>query len=167
MSLMEKEGPPGRAGRCFTKEFRAGAVALVLDGDRPIALVAHDLGIGATSLGNWVRQARIDRGEKPGLTAGERSLLVRLRRESSKLRMERELPCERRPSGCRSRATGALFVGRCPEGRGVPDCGVVWGSRREPPGVLRLVRPTDGGAQRQSLSRCRAGGCDQAGPCRR
>ena len=91
MSLMEKEGPPGRARRRFTKEFKADAVALVLDGERPIAHVAHDLGIGATSLGNWVRQARIDRGEKPGLTTEERSELVRLRRENSKLRMEREL----------------------------------------------------------------------------
>jgi len=49
------------------------------------------LGIGESSLGNWVRQARVDRGEKPGLATGERSELVRLRRESSKLRMEREL----------------------------------------------------------------------------
>ena len=61
-------------------------MALVSGGGRPIAHVAQDLGIGATNLGNWVRQARIDRGEKPGLAAGERSELVRLRRESSKLR---------------------------------------------------------------------------------
>ena len=53
--------------------------------------MAHDLGIGATSLGNWVRQARINRGEKPGLTTEERSELVWLRRENSKLRMEHEL----------------------------------------------------------------------------
>ncbi len=91
MSLMERNGPPGRTRRRFTKEFKADAVALVLDGGRPVAHVAHDLGIGATSLGNWVRQARIDRGDKPGLSTGERSELVRLRRENSKLRMEREL----------------------------------------------------------------------------
>jgi len=88
---MEKERPPGRARRRFTKEFKADAVALVLDGDRPVAHVAHDLGIGATSLGNWVRQARFDRGDRPGLTIEERSELVRLRREVAKLRMEREL----------------------------------------------------------------------------
>ncbi|WP_419927033.1 transposase [Candidatus Poriferisocius sp.] len=52
---MEKERPPGRARWRFSKEFKAGAVALVLDGDRPVAHVARDLGIGATSLGNWVR----------------------------------------------------------------------------------------------------------------
>ena len=78
-------------GRRFTKEFKADAVALVLDGDRPIAHVADDLGIGATSLGNWVRQARVDRGERPGLTTDERAELARLRREVKQLRVEREL----------------------------------------------------------------------------
>ena len=91
MSLMEKDRPPGRTRRRFTKEFKADAVALVLDGGRPVAHVARDLGIGESNLGNWVRQARIDRGDKPGLTTEERSELVRLRRENSKLRMEREL----------------------------------------------------------------------------
>ncbi|MCY4135348.1 MAG: transposase [bacterium] len=55
MSLMEKEGSPGRARRRFTREFKADAVALVSGGERPVAHVAHDLGIGATNLGNWVR----------------------------------------------------------------------------------------------------------------
>lgn len=91
MSLMEQERPPGRTRRRFTREFKADAVALVLDGDRPVAQVARDLGIGETNLGNWVRQARIDRGDRPGLTTGERAELVRLRRENTKLRMEREL----------------------------------------------------------------------------
>ena len=91
MSLMERGRPPGRSRRRFSKVFKADAVALVLDGGRPIAHVAYDLGFGATSLENWVRQARVDRGEKPGLTTEERSELVWLRRENSKLRMEREL----------------------------------------------------------------------------
>ena len=64
MSLMEKERSPGRARRRFTKEFKASAVVLVLDGDRPVSHVAGDLGVGATSLGNRVRRARIGRGEK-------------------------------------------------------------------------------------------------------
>ena len=91
MSLMERDRPPGRTRRRFTKEFKADAVALVLDGDRPVAHVERDLGIGESNSGNWVRQARVDRGVRPGLTTEERSELVRLRRENSKLRMEREL----------------------------------------------------------------------------
>ena len=61
MNVMEKGRPPGRARRRFSKEFKAGAVALVLDGERPVAHVARDLEIGEINLGNWVRQARIER----------------------------------------------------------------------------------------------------------
>jgi transposase-like protein len=89
---MERESPsPGVTRRRFSREFKADAVALVLDGDRPAAAVARDLGVGEGTLGNWVRQARIDRGERAGLTTSERAELARLRRENAKLRMEREL----------------------------------------------------------------------------
>ena len=92
MSVMQEEVPSsGRSRRRFTKEFKADTVALILDGDRSIASVARDLGIGETNLGNWVRQARIDRGERPGLTTSERAELVELRREVRTLPMEREL----------------------------------------------------------------------------
>ena len=93
MSVMQEHAPPGRVRtrRRFSKEFKADAVALVLDGDRSVALVARDLGIGETNLGNWVRQARIDRGDRPGLRTSERAELVELRREVRKLRVEREL----------------------------------------------------------------------------
>ena len=83
--------PPGRTRRSFSGEFKADAVALVLDEGRSIASVARSLGIGATNLGNWVRQARIDRGEREGLTTTERAELAALRRENAQLRMERDL----------------------------------------------------------------------------
>ena len=66
-------------------------MALVLDGDRPIASMARDLGVGEANLGNRVRQARIDRGDRPELTTAERAESVRLRRENAWLRMERDL----------------------------------------------------------------------------
>ena len=47
--------------------------------------------IGATNLGNWVRQARVDRGERDGVTTSERAELAELRRENFRLRQEREL----------------------------------------------------------------------------
>ena len=56
------------------------------DCDRSIASLAWDLGIGETNLGNWDRQARIDRGEKPGLTTTERAELARLRMECDLLK---------------------------------------------------------------------------------
>ena len=83
--------PPGRVRRSFPREFKADAVALVLDEGRSIASVARSLGIGESNLGSWVRQARVDRGEREGLTVTERAELARLRRENAQLRMERDL----------------------------------------------------------------------------
>ena len=90
MSVME-EKPVRRRRRSFTKEFKADAVALVLDEGRTIADVARSLGIGETNLGNWVRQARVDRGERDGLTTTEKQELAGLRKENARLRMERDL----------------------------------------------------------------------------
>ena len=91
MSVMEEKESSRRTRRSFTREFKADAVALVLDEDRTIADVARSLGIGESNLGNWVRQARIDRGEREGLTTSERAELVELRKENNRLRMERDL----------------------------------------------------------------------------
>ena len=94
MTEEQRSGPvlgPGRTRRSFPKESEADAVALVLDEGRTIASVARSLGIGESNLGNWVRQARVDRGEREGLASGERAELARLRRENAQLRMERDL----------------------------------------------------------------------------
>ncbi|WP_420437348.1 transposase [Candidatus Poriferisodalis sp.] len=45
--------PPGRSRRSFPKEFKADAVAWVLDEGRTIASAAGALGVGVSSLGNW------------------------------------------------------------------------------------------------------------------
>jgi len=42
-------------------------------------------------LGNWVAQARTDRGERSGLTTSEKAELAELRKENARLRMERDL----------------------------------------------------------------------------
>lgn len=88
MSVMEERS---RSRRSFSDEFKRDAVALVLDEDRKIIDVATSLGIGEGTLGNWVRQARIDRGERAGVSTSERQELVELRRENARLRMERDL----------------------------------------------------------------------------
>jgi transposase len=80
-----------RNRRQFTAEFKRDAVELVRTTGRPIAEIARELGIYDSTLGNWVRQDRIDRGEQEGLTTEERAQLRQLEAENSKLRMERDL----------------------------------------------------------------------------
>ncbi len=91
MSVMEKEQLARRTRRSFTAEFKADAVAMVIEDGRSIRSVAEGLGVGESSLGNWVRQARIDAGEREGVTTSEREELVELRKQNARLRMERDL----------------------------------------------------------------------------
>jgi transposase len=80
-----------RTRREFTAEFKRDAVELVRTSGRPIAHIAAELGIYDSTLGNWVRQERIDRGEQDGLTSDEQTRLAELERENARLRMERDL----------------------------------------------------------------------------
>jgi transposase len=92
MSRMRKPNAVRRARRGFTDEFKAGAVALVLDEGKTIGAVARELDLTASALGLWVRQARADRSEgKTGLTTEERAELSKLRKEVRELRMERDI----------------------------------------------------------------------------
>jgi transposase-like protein len=81
--------PGGRSK--YTAEFKKDAAAMVLDEERTIVDVARSLGLVEQTLGNWVRQERIDRGDKPGVSTDEHAELVRLRRENAQLKMERDL----------------------------------------------------------------------------
>ena len=55
--------------RKYDPEFRAGAVRIVRETRRPVVEIARDLGIGAGTLGNWVRKDRIERGWAEGLSS--------------------------------------------------------------------------------------------------
>jgi len=90
MSVMEQQ-PPDRVRRSFTDESKADAVSMVLDDERRIVDVADALGISEGTLGNWVRQTRTDRGDREGLTTGEKAEMARLRKDNARLRMERDL----------------------------------------------------------------------------
>lgn len=75
----------------YPEEFRKAAVELVRTSGRPLADVARELGINDTTLGNWVAADRKRRGDIPDLSESERAELVRLRRETAQLRMEKEI----------------------------------------------------------------------------
>jgi len=88
--MSNKKKPRGRPSK-YPPEFRRDAVAMVLDEDRPIAEVARAIGVNSGTLGNWVGLERIERGDRTGATADERSELAGLRAENTQLRMERDL----------------------------------------------------------------------------
>lgn len=72
-------------------EFRQRAVELARLREKPVAEIARDLGISDSCLRNWMAQADINDGARPGLTTDERAELVRLRREKRVLEMEIEI----------------------------------------------------------------------------
>ena len=90
-TVTEKRPEPARRRGRYPKEFRRDVAALVLDQHRTVADVARDMGLVEQTVGNWVRQERIDRGEREGLTGEERDELARLRREVKRLGTERDL----------------------------------------------------------------------------
>ena len=92
MAKMEDTTKHRRPRRTFTDEFKAGAVALVLDEKKAVAQVADDLDLSQSVLRGWMNQARADRSKgKTGLTTEERAELSQLRRENRVLRMERDI----------------------------------------------------------------------------
>lgn len=71
--------------------FWAEAVRLATEPGNTMHGVARDLGVSYEGLRRHVAQARVDSGEREGLTTDERAELTRLRRENRVLRQEREI----------------------------------------------------------------------------
>src|ERR1700691_4750733 len=85
----------GQQRRQFSPEFKADAVALVRSTGRPIAAIAHELGIGESNLSYWLRKdqespAAADPGRFEGGAAESRENAV-LRRRVAELEVEREI----------------------------------------------------------------------------
>ena len=76
--------------RSFSPEYRVEAVKFVLEGERPIAEVARELGINEGTLGNWVNKYRREHPVSEQLNVSDRALLRELQREVRELRMERD-----------------------------------------------------------------------------
>lgn len=91
-----------RQRRHFTQEYKDEIVRMVLDGPRPIAHVAREVGIHDTTLGNWVKDYRrrhaggTATGDSGGAKKSAREL--ELERENRRLREENEFLKKPRPS---------------------------------------------------------------------
>ena len=73
----------------YSPEYREEAAKLVVETSRPIADVARELGVGETTLGNWVRTYReAHAADEPELPISERARLRELERRTRELEME-------------------------------------------------------------------------------
>jgi transposase len=89
METVERKKP--RPRRSFTAEFKADIVERCRRGDRTIGQVARDFDLTETAVREWVRQAEVDAGERPGLSSAESAELAELRRENRRLREDVEV----------------------------------------------------------------------------
>lgn len=76
--------------RTFTPEYRQEAVKHVLETQRPIAVVARELGINEGTLGNWINTYRREHPATEELNLPERARMRELERENRELRMQAE-----------------------------------------------------------------------------
>jgi transposase-like protein len=72
-------------------EFRQRAVELARTGDKPVAVLAKDLGISESCLRNWMAQADADDGGRPDRLSCPEKELAELRRRNRRLEMENEI----------------------------------------------------------------------------
>ena len=72
-------------------EFRQRAVELARLREKPISQIAKDLGISESCLRNWLAQADVNDGTRPGLSSDERAELIQLRRDNRVQAMEIEI----------------------------------------------------------------------------
>jgi transposase len=82
-----------RQRRRFTTEQKAEAVGLCLSENLSILEASKRLGVHASCLGRWVKQAQIDQGglkDSGPLTSDERIEFTRLRKENRELRREKD-----------------------------------------------------------------------------
>ena len=79
--------------KLFTQEFRDEAVRLAQTSGRSRREIASDLGIGLSTLRNWIDRRRDRQMEQPPPDRQEDTAaeLKRLRRENEVLRQEREI----------------------------------------------------------------------------
>lgn len=82
----------GATRRRFTDEYKANAVALVLDEGKTVAETARNIDVHEMTLGKWVKKERDARDEKQPadtpLTESERAELQRLRQENKDVKAQ-------------------------------------------------------------------------------
>lgn len=82
----------------YPAELRERAVRMVLEvraetGEKhgAVTRIAKQLGVGTESLRNWVNQAEVDSGRRPGTSSADAQRIAELERENRELRRANEI----------------------------------------------------------------------------
>jgi transposase len=75
----------------YPKEFRDDVVAVARKGQASLAQIAKDFGISEGSLANWMKQADVEDGRRPGLADADRAELRELKKRNRLLEQENEV----------------------------------------------------------------------------
>ena len=79
--------------KAYPREFRDDVVAVAQRREPGVTIkeIADDFGISETCLQNWLRQADVEAGRKPGVTSSESAELRELRKRNRLLEQENEV----------------------------------------------------------------------------
>jgi len=83
-----------RQYKTFDKEFKINAVKLALTGERTMKQISEELGINQNTLSNWKKEYLKDKDNSfpgKGYQKPEEAELTRLRKELSRVTMERDI----------------------------------------------------------------------------
>ncbi len=77
----------------YPKEFRDDVVKIALDHGPEVTLaqIAKDFGIHVGTLDKWLREERVEQGQKPSVTRSENAELRELRKRNKLLEQEVEV----------------------------------------------------------------------------
>ena len=88
----------GRGSSPYPRELREQAVRMVREWrkeherhDGGLAEVAEQLGVHVESIRNWLRQAEVDKGERPGVSTEDKARIKELERENAELKRANEI----------------------------------------------------------------------------
>ena len=74
----------------YPLEYKQRILALIRSGGKP-AEVAREFKLPTSTVFRWVHQAKVDTGQREGVSTDEKAELARLRREVAELREEKEI----------------------------------------------------------------------------
>ena len=74
----------------------------LLESGKAVREVAEELGVSGQSIYTWRRQCRVDSGQEPGMSSGERSKVKDLERENRELKQAKVAARVRIPLGLRN-----------------------------------------------------------------